>query len=98
MLTSDDLDNMLDAFDPVDVTVRLQGVLVKTVKGVVRKRTEYIGQSGQIVILPSITCKASDLADVMRLHTFEIDGQEYKAYGDQEPRNSGLARVGLVKR
>ncbi|TLM66015.1 MAG: hypothetical protein FDZ69_07480 [Deltaproteobacteria bacterium] len=93
-----DLDAFLDAFDALPVLVRLDGVPVKTIRGIWKRRTEFVGTGGQIVILPSITCKESDLADVTRLHSFEIGDVEYKAYGDFVPRNSGFAQVGLVKR
>lgn len=93
-----DLDAMLDAFDAKDVLVRLNGVPVKVIRGIWKRRTEFIGQADQIVILPSITCKESDLEDVTRQHTFEIGGVEYRAYGDFVPRNSGFSQVGLVKK
>jgi hypothetical protein len=93
-----DLDAMIDAFDAKDVVVRLDGVAMKTIQGIWKRRTEFVGQGDQIVILPSILCKESDLEDVTRLHTFEVNGIEYRAFGDFVPRNSGLSMVGLVKR
>ena len=95
-----DLDAFLDAFEARTFTVALNGVTVKPVRGVYRRRTEFVGQAQQIVILPTALCKESDLEDVTRLHTLtdQMTGTEYKIYGDIQPQNSGFALVGLVKK
>lgn len=94
-----DLDTMLEALGAKDVIVRLNGAPVKTIQGVYRRRTEMASpyESQTLVIVPSVLCKQSDLADVDRSHTLTTNNTLYKIYGDFEPLNSGLSRVGLVK-
>ena len=96
----DDLNAFLDAFDARDYTVKLNGVAVKTVRGIYRRRTEFIGQSEQIVVLPSALIKETDLDDVTRQHTLTDSKtlKEYKIYGDFVPQESGFNLVGLVKK
>lgn len=96
--TAADLDIFLDAFEAREVAIKLSGATVKTIRGIWRRKTEFVGQGEQIVILPSLLCKDSDLADVTRNHTLTVGGVEYKIYGDFVPENSGLSRIGLTKR
>jgi hypothetical protein len=95
-----DLDAFLDAFEARPFAVRLNGVLVKTVRGIWRRRTEMVGQGGELVVIPSAQCKESDLDDVTRNCTLTdtTTDIEYRIYGEPVPQNSGFALVGLVKR
>lgn len=97
--TETELDAMIDSFNPRTYTVRLDGVESGTLRGVFRRRTEVIGQGGEIVIRPSIRCKESALEEITRRHTLTdgTSGITYKIYGDFDPSNSGLATVALVK-
>ncbi len=98
--TDDDLDSFLDTFEARTYSVRLSGVEVKTLRGIFRRATEFVGQADQILVLPSIRCKESDLDGVTRTHTLidGVTGIEYKIHGDFVPANSGLSLVGLVKK
>jgi hypothetical protein len=101
VFTSDDLDAFLDAFNAVDVTVKLSGVTVKTIRGIYKRSTEFGSpfETEQLRILPSLRCKESDLADVTRGHTLLLPGGaiEYKFWRDPVPSDSGFSVVGLVK-
>lgn len=94
-----DLANMLEAFDPVEITVKLNGATVDTISGRFRRRTEMASphDAETVVIIPSVLCRESDLQNVDRSNTLTIGGKTYKIYGDPEPMNSGFCRVGLVK-
>ena len=96
----DDLEAFLDAFDARDFTVKLAGVSVKTVRGIFRRRTEFVGQAEELLLLPSLLVKDTDLDDVTRQHTLTDSAtlKEYKIYGDFVPQNSGFSVVGLVKK
>lgn len=98
MFDAADLDIFLDAFDAKTVTVKLAGATVKTIRGIWRRKTEFVGQAEQIVILPSLLVKDSDMDDVTRNHTLTVGGVEYKIFGDFVPENSGLSRVGLSRK
>lgn len=95
--SEEDLDALLDAFDAKTVTVKLGGAVVGTIRGAFRRRTEFVGQAQELVILPSLLCKDSDLALYTRAHTLGVDGTDYRQFGAAVPNNSGLSRVGLVK-
>jgi len=93
-----DLDNLLA--DESDVIIKLNGVTVKPpIKGKLRKRTEIASPhtADTVLVIPSLLCKDSDLVGVDRTHTLTVDGVAYKLYGDADPQNSGLTRIGLVK-
>jgi len=92
-----DLDNLLA--DASDVIIKLNGVTVKPIKGKLRKRTEVASPhtADTILVIPSLLCKDSDLVGIDRTHTLTVDGVAYKLYGDADPQNSGLTRIGLVK-
>ena len=95
-----DLEAFLDAFDARDYTVKLNGVAVKIVRGIFKRRTEFVGQAEELVLLPSVLVKNTDLEDVTRQHTLTDSAtlKEYKIYGDFVPKNSGFSVVGLVKK
>ena len=99
-LDDNDLDSFLDAFEARTFTVKLDGVKVKELRGIWRRRTEFINNATQeIKVIPSAQCKESDLDDVTRSHTLtdQSTGTEYKIYGDFQPGNSGFSIVGLMK-
>jgi hypothetical protein len=91
-----DLDAFLDEFG-IDVQVQRSGVPLDPIRGIFRRNTEFIGQSGEILVLPSIKVKTSALDGLHRSDDFVIKGQWYRMYGHPEPRNSGFSLVGLVQ-
>lgn len=98
-LSATDLDAMLTAFGAQDYPVKLNGVQVDTLRGIYRRRTEFISPyAGEdLVIKPSLRCKTSELGAFDMNHRFVIGGIDYKFWREPMEKESGFSIVGLVK-
>jgi len=95
-----DLDDILDGCGAVTVTTKLSGVTFGTFPAVFKESTriESPFETGETILRPTMTCKTSSLEGVERGYTFEIAGNEYKAFGGPEKQSSGLSVQVLVKK
>lgn len=100
MFSDADLDIILAATGE-QVTVKLNGVTVKTIQGKFRKDFVDVSpyESNVGTLKPAVTVKTSDLVGVTNAHSFLICGTEYKYDGKPEEKTSGftLVKLGLKK-
>jgi|GEM_PF-2180675 len=94
-----DLDIFLDAFEAQDYPVTLNDVQIGTLRGIYRRATEFLSphSAEQLVIHPSLECKAVELAAYNMTHRVTVDGIKYKFWREPVPSDSGFSVVGLVK-
>jgi len=95
--SSADLDAILAATGQA-VTIRLSGVLVKTITGKFRQDYEDLSpyDASVATLIPAVLCKTSDLTGITTNHTFTIGGTAYVVAGQFQARNDGLSLIRLA--
>ncbi len=84
-------------FANVDVTISLDGLLVRNIRGIFDESSEVVSpfESSQVVIKPAVTVNDTDFIGITSENALTIRGKDYRFDGKPRPDGHGFTLIYL---